>query len=117
VVQAADQLEVLAAGEVLVDRRELAGQPDDRAQCRRVADHVEPGHPGGPGVGREQGGEDPHDGGLARPVGPEQPQHGPGRGDQVDLVTALTGPNARRRPSVTIASLTQPPMIWRCHGY
>jgi hypothetical protein len=34
----------------------------------------------------------------------------------VDLVTALTGPNARRRPSVTIASLTRPPMIWRCHG-
>ena len=41
VVEAAHHLEVLLAGEVLVDRGVLAGQPDVRAQLRGVAHDVE----------------------------------------------------------------------------
>jgi hypothetical protein len=91
VVEAADQVEVLPPGEVLVDGRVLAGQPDDRAQRLGVADDVEAGHPGRARVRVEQGGQDPDDGGLAGPVGPEQAQDGPGGGGQVDPVHRLDG--------------------------
>ena len=92
VVEPADQVEVLAPGEVLVDGRVLAGQADDRAQGLGVADDVVAGHPGRAPVGEEQGGEDPDDGGLAGPVGAEQAEDGPGRGGQVDPVHRLDGP-------------------------
>ena len=71
----ADQREVLAAGEVLVDGGVLAGEADARPHLLRVLAHVDAEHPGGAAVGLEQRGEHAHDGGLARAVGPEQPEH------------------------------------------
>ena len=41
VVEAADHLQVLEAGEVLVDRRVLAGEPDPLAEPRRLAEDVD----------------------------------------------------------------------------
>ena len=43
VVEPPDHLEVLEAGQVLVDRRVLAGEPDLLANLRRIAEDVEPG--------------------------------------------------------------------------
>ena len=43
-VEEPHELEVLAAGEQLVDRGELAGEADQRAQPRGVRDHVAAGH-------------------------------------------------------------------------
>jgi len=71
-VQLADHLQVLAAGEVLVHGRVLAGEPDQAAHLVRVLEHVHARHHGSPGVGAQQGGEDAHGGGLARAVGAEQ---------------------------------------------
>ena len=45
VVEAADHLEVLEPGQVLVDGRVLAGEPDLRPQLGRVGDHVEARRP------------------------------------------------------------------------
>ena len=53
----------------------LTRQPDHRAHRGGLADHVVAGHLGPPAVGRQQGGEDAHGGGLARPVGAEKAQH------------------------------------------
>ena len=71
----ADQAQVLAAGEVLVDCGVLAGQTDRRPDPLRVLLHVDPQHAGAAAVGGGQGGEHAHDGGLARAVGPEQAEH------------------------------------------
>jgi len=79
VVEPADHLDVLPAGQVLVHRGVLTGQPDVRPQLRRVPDDVIAGHLGASGVGPEQRGEDPDGGGLAGAIGPEDAQHGAGR--------------------------------------
>ena len=51
-VEAADHLEVLVAGQVLVDRRVLAGQADAAHAARAASrDDVEPGDARRPGVG------------------------------------------------------------------
>jgi len=73
VVEAAEQDQVLPAAEDLVDGRVLAEQPDAVADLRGLADHVEAGDPGPAAVGPQQGGQDPHRGGLAGAVGAEQP--------------------------------------------
>ena len=70
--QLAHQREVLATGEVLVDRGVLAGEADAPSHPLRVLAHVDAEHAGGSPVGLEQGGEHPHGRGLARAVGPEQ---------------------------------------------
>ena len=44
--------------------------------CVGLADDVEPGDLRAPGVGLQQGAQDPDDGGLAGAVGPEQPEDG-----------------------------------------
>ena len=85
-VEAADHDEVLEAGEVVVDRRVLAGEADAGAQRARVADDVEAGHAGCAGVGGEEGGEDPDRRGLAGPVGAEDAEDGAGSGLEVDAV-------------------------------
>ena len=85
--EAADQPQVLAAGEVLVDGRVLPGQADARAHARSaVAHHVEAQHRGLARVGLEDGREDAHGGGLAGAVGPEQAEHGAGGHREVDAV-------------------------------
>jgi hypothetical protein len=73
VVEPAEQDQVLAAAEDLVDGGVLAEQPDAVADLGGLADHVEAGHPGPAAVGPQQGGQDPHRGGLAGAVGPEEP--------------------------------------------
>ena len=86
VVEPPDHLEVLEAGEVLVDRRVLPGQADAGAQQRRVTHDVEPADLGAPAVGHEQGGQDADARGLAGAVGAEQPEHGAVWDRQVDAV-------------------------------
>jgi hypothetical protein len=72
VVEPADEDEVLASGQVAVDRGELAGQPDDPAKRARVAHDVVAGHGGPATVGREEGRQDPDRGRLAGSVRAEQ---------------------------------------------
>jgi hypothetical protein len=75
VVEPPDQGQVLGAGEVLVDGRVLPGQADQPADRRGVADDVDTGDLGPPGVRPQQRGEDVHGRGLAGAVGAEQAQH------------------------------------------
>ena len=79
VVEAADQLEVAAAGQQLVDRRLLAGEADAGPHAGRLAHDVEPGDLGRALVGGQQRGEDADGRGLARAVGAEQAADGAGR--------------------------------------
>jgi hypothetical protein len=98
VVQPAHHLEVLEAGQVLVDGRVLPGEPDRRAHRPGVADHVQPDHLGPPRVGAEQRGQDPDHRGLPRAVGAEQPEHGPLGHGQVHSVECGGGAEALHQP-------------------
>ena len=73
--QLADHDQIGPAGQVVVQRRVLAGQRDELADLHRVGDDVVAADPGVPGVGLQQGGQHPHGGGLARPVRAEQGEH------------------------------------------
>ena len=84
--EAPDELEVLAAGEVLVDRGVLARQPDAGAYRVRFAHDVEAEHFGATRVGVDDRRERPHRGRLAGAVGPEEPEHRAGRDVEVDTV-------------------------------
>ena len=66
-----DEDQVLAAGQVLVDRRELAGEADIAADLVGVGDDVVAEDPGAPLGGPGQGGEHPDRRRLAGAVGPE----------------------------------------------
>ena len=66
--EAADQLEVLASGEELVEAGVLAGDADAAAHLVGVGDDVEPVDRHPPGRGPHEGGEDPDEGGLAGAV-------------------------------------------------
>ena len=85
-VQPTEHPQVLAAGEVLVDRRVLTGQADDGTQLLRLLDHVEAGHCRVPCIRTEQGGQDAHRGRLAGAVGAQQAQHAAFRDRQVDTI-------------------------------
>ena len=76
VVEVPDHLEVLAAGQVLVDGGVLAGQSDQAPDQAGLFGHVMSEHPGPPAVGPEDGGQNPHRGGLPGAVGSEQTEHG-----------------------------------------
>jgi hypothetical protein len=76
VVEPTDHREVLAPGQVLVDRRVLAGQADERAYHRRFVDDVVAEDPGRAAVRPQDGGEDPDRCRLARAVGSEQAEDG-----------------------------------------
>jgi hypothetical protein len=76
VIEAPDHLEVLVAGEVLVDRGVLTCEPDVGAQLGRLGHDVEAGDAGAAPIGLEQRGEDAHGGGLAGAVRPEQAEDG-----------------------------------------
>ena len=71
-VEAADHLEVLEAGQVLVHGGVLAGEPDLLANLRWLADDVEARDARRAVVGREQRGQDPDGGRLAGAVRAEQ---------------------------------------------
>ncbi len=77
-VELPGEREVLAAGRVGVHAGALSDHADRAAYAVGLAQHVHAGHRGGPGVGPGQRGEDLHSGGLARPVGAEQPKDRPG---------------------------------------
>jgi hypothetical protein len=87
--QSAQQHQVLPPGQLLVHGRVLAGQADAAAHQLGLPDHVGPGDDGPAGVRPHQGGQDPHGRGLAGAVGPEHPEHGPGRHRQVDPAQRL----------------------------
>ena len=89
VVEAPDHVQVLPAGEVLVDRGVLTSQPDHPAYVVGVAGHVDARHGRPAGGGLEQGGEDADGGGLAGAVGPEQAVHGAVGDGEVDAVDGL----------------------------
>ena len=72
VVELADHLEVLEAGQVLVDRGVLAGEADLGAQGVGVAHDVEARDARAAAVGLQQRGQDAYRGGLAGAVGTEQ---------------------------------------------
>jgi hypothetical protein len=84
--QLTDQPQVLLAGQVLVDRRVLAGQPDALADGLRVASHVDAQHRGQAGIRAEDRGEDAHGGGLAGAVRAEQAEDGAPLDLEVDPV-------------------------------
>jgi hypothetical protein len=71
VSQLADQDQVLAPRQDLVDRRELSGQADRGPDASRLRRHVEPVDRQGATVGPEQRRQDPHGRGLACSVGAE----------------------------------------------
>ena len=67
-----DEHEVLAAGEIVVDRGELAGQADHRPDELGLLHHVEATDGGATAVEGQERGEDPDGRGLAGAVRPEQ---------------------------------------------
>ena len=77
VVEPADHLEVLEAGQVLVHRGVLAGEPDLLANLRRVAHDVEARDARRALVREQQRGQDPHRRRLAGAVRAEQPEDAP----------------------------------------
>src|SRR5512133_2929823 len=81
-----DEAQVLAAGEVGVDGRVLAGQPDLRPDFLRLAHDVSPEHLGSPGVRLENRRQDPDRRGLAGAVRPEQTKDGARRDLEIDPV-------------------------------
>jgi hypothetical protein len=81
--QPPDQHQVLDPGEALVDRRVLPGQGDELPHLVGLRDDVVAADGGVALVGAQQGGEDPHRGGLAGAVGAEDGQHRPGAGRQL----------------------------------
>jgi hypothetical protein len=75
VVQPAEQQQVLTAGEVVVDRRELPGEPDAAAHLLRVLHNIDAQHLGAPPVRLQQSGEHAHGRRLACTVGAQETQH------------------------------------------
>jgi hypothetical protein len=92
--QPADEDEVLGAGERLVERRVLAGQPDELADLVRLGGDVVAEHRRAAVVRRDQGGEDADDGGLAGAVRAEEAEDGAGGDGQVDAVHRRGGTEA-----------------------
>src|SRR5439155_23010900 len=84
VVQARDHLEVLAPGEQLVERRELAGQPDARPDLRGLVPDVEAGHRRLAGIRVGEGGQDAHRGCLAGAIRTQDGENPPLRDLEVD---------------------------------
>ena len=102
VVQPADHLQVLQAGEVLIDGRELPREADHGAQPHRVPHDIEACHGGRALVRLEEGGEDADGGRLARPIRPEQPEDRALLHGHVHPLTARTFPKDLVRPSVVM---------------
>jgi hypothetical protein len=82
----ADETQVLAAGEVGVDGRALAGEPDLKAHLRTLAHDVVAHDLGVAAVGAQDGGQHAHRGRLAGAVGAEQAEDAARRHLEVDAV-------------------------------
>ena len=74
-VQIGHQPEVLLARQQVVQRGELTGDADALAHPVGVVDDVVTSHADLPGVSGHQGGQDPHERGLAGAVGAEEGEH------------------------------------------
>src|SRR5207253_207363 len=98
VVEPPDHLEVLEAGQVLVDGGVLAGEPDSLAHLWGVAHHVEARDARGAVFGQQQGRQDANGRRLAGAVRAEQPE------DTARLDAEI---DAAKRVDVAVA-LTQP---------
>ena len=81
-----DEQEVLATGEVFVDRGVLPRQTDAAAHAVGIFGDVDPGHERLTGIGLQDGGEDAHHRRLARTIGAEQTQHRAVGNTDVDTV-------------------------------
>jgi hypothetical protein len=84
VVQPPDDLQVLPAGQLLLNGGGLPGQPDRPPDRGRFPDHVVALDHRPPPVREQQGGQDAYRGGLARAVRPQHAEHRPARHRQVD---------------------------------
>jgi hypothetical protein len=84
--QPPDHQQVLEAGQVLVDRGVLTGQPDHRPHPIGVLHDVESADRCVAGIRSQQGGEHADDRRLARAIRPEEAEHRPRLHGQVDTV-------------------------------
>jgi hypothetical protein len=84
VVQPPHDLQVLAAGELFLNGRGLAGQADRAAHRCGLPDDVIALHQGPAAIREQQRGQDAHGGRLARAVRAQHAEHGPARHRQVD---------------------------------
>ena len=85
-VQAGEREQVLPRGRGRVQRQFLRGEPEDRPDPGSGAGCVQPVDPHRPGVRGHQSRGDPGEGGLARPVVPDQPGDLAGRDREVEAV-------------------------------
>lgn len=92
------QLQVLLAGQQLVDRGELAGDADRRANRLGPGGDVVPGDGGRSAVGRHQGGQHVHGRRLAGPVRTEQGEDRSFADLQVDAVEDHLVPEGLPQP-------------------
>ena len=74
-MEPAEDDQVLVPGQVLVEGGELAGHGDPGADRIRLGHHVVTEDAGGAAVRPGQRGQDADRGGLACPVGAEEPEH------------------------------------------
>jgi hypothetical protein len=87
--QPAQEHQVLHAGEVLVDRGELAGQGNPPADRVGLPHEVVAQHPRRTGVGSDQGGEHPDRGGLAGAVWSQEAVHRTNGHGQIHAIHGL----------------------------
>ncbi len=105
-LQAAEQPQVLGRGEVLVDRRVLAGDADQLADAVRLAGDVHAEDRRRAGVDRQQRGEHAEHRRLARRrSGPRTPKISPWRTSRSMPSTARKSPNVFTRPSARTAAV------------
>jgi hypothetical protein len=90
--QPAEQDEVLAPRQLLVDRGQLAGQADEPTDGVGLLHDVTPEHAGLALVGPQQGGQHADRGRLAGPVGSQDAIHRAARNGQVDAVDGTNAP-------------------------
>ena len=99
--QAAEHDQVLVPSQVVIEGGELAGHGRPGPDRIPPARHVEPKDAGGAAVRPGQGGQDADGGGLAHPVGAEEPEHLAMLDREVDPIqragAALTPPRPRKR--------------------
>ena len=102
--QPPDQQQVLKTRQILIDRRVLAGQPDQLTDPVGLLDDVRAADQGVTGIGPQQRGQHPDHGGLPPPFGPSRPSTMPGRTARSTPSTASVFPNRLTRPTASIAS-------------
>jgi ABC-type Na+ transport system ATPase subunit NatA len=96
--EAGDEDEVVRAGQRLVDRRVLPGEPDPRPHLVGVRNNIDSRHHGATRVRLQQGRQDAHRGRLAGAVRSEQAEHGPARHVQVDSIEGPGLPEGLHEP-------------------